>query len=77
MFWVNVDLRWRIWKLHRGECRYCKPKESAWKGINDMKLYGGWFNFQELSEARDYYEKHGPEDIWQPCKKCQPEHVKT
>ena len=42
MFWLNVDLPWRIWKLHREECRYCKPKDSAWKGINDMRRNGGW-----------------------------------
>jgi hypothetical protein len=77
MFWLNVDLIWRGWKLHHENCRFCKPKGSAMKGINVMKDNGGWFSFQTIREARDFYEKHGSEDIWQPCKVCKPEHITT
>jgi hypothetical protein len=74
MFWLNVDLLWKSWKLHRESCRHCKPKKSATKGINIMKDNGGWFSFQTIREAQDFYEKHGSQDNWQPCKVCQPEH---
>ena len=77
MFWLNVDLLWKGWKLHREDCRFCKPKGSATKGINDMKDNGGWFSFHTIREAQDFYEKHGSEDLWQPCKVCKPEHSTT
>jgi hypothetical protein len=43
------------------------------KGINVMKDYGGWFSFHTIREAKDFYEKNGSQDNWQPCKVCKPE----
>jgi hypothetical protein len=64
-----------MWKLHREDCSYCKPRSSAWKGINEMNRNGGWFSFQTVEEAYEYYIENGEGAIWQPCKKCRPEPI--
>lgn len=72
MFWVNVDIPWRMWKLHREDCRHSKPRASRYKGVNVMERDGGWFKFPTVEEAYEYYKEKGEGDIWQPCKFCKP-----
>ena len=73
MYWLNIDLPWGIWKIHRKGCRHINPRETKMKGLNEMKDNGGWYSFQTFQEAYEYYLKHGPNDTWQPCKICKPE----
>jgi hypothetical protein len=75
MLWLNIDLATSIWKLHDENCIYCKPKRSLNKGIDLMGRNGGWFSFKSYSEAKEFYEKKGKTQIWQPCKVCKPEKI--
>lgn len=73
MFWLNVNYITGIWKLHESSCRYCKPVENMFKGVNEIKKNGGWINFESASKALAYFEKNSKNDsIWQPCKACKP-----
>jgi len=76
MFWLNADLPTGIWKLHREDCIYCKPKEPQSKGLGVMKSYGGWFSFNTVEEAYMFYQSQREQYIWQPCKICKPDHRK-
>jgi len=73
VFWLNVDKSMGVWKLHRSTCRFCKPVESSTKGVNAMKLRGGWFNVTSLQRAKKMFEEtHTHNEYWQPCKECKP-----
>jgi len=63
-----------VWKLHKKSCRFCKPKETTNKGLNQMKTGGGWFNTESYEGALALFNKdHGFNEYWQPCKECKPE----
>ena len=74
MFWLNIDRSTGVWKLHRKSCRFCKPKETTNKGLNQMKTGGGWFEAESYEAALGLFTKdHGFNEYWQPCKACKPE----
>jgi hypothetical protein len=77
MFWLNADIPTRIWKLHREDCMYCKPRETHSKGVGVMNGYGGWFSFETVDEAYDFYLSQNERYVWQPCKVCRPEAANT
>jgi hypothetical protein len=73
MFWLNADKSTNIYKLHNVSCIYAVPRETEYKGIEEMKRDGGWFKFETYDEAYRYYKTTRPNAIWQPCKVCNPE----
>jgi len=73
VFWLNADLPTRIWKLHREDCLYCNSGETQSKGLGKMKGYGGWFGFETVEEAYEFYRSQDERYIWQPCKLCRPD----
>ncbi len=39
-----------------------------------MKGRGGWFQFESLQNAYEFYQTdHNNLEYWQPCKECSPE----
>jgi hypothetical protein len=73
MFWLNIDRRTGVWKLHMESCRFCKPKESINKGLNLMKKDGGWLQVESVEAGFDRFNKeHDFNEYWQPCKECKP-----
>ena len=74
MFWLNNDRPTGVWKLHKQSCRFCKPKETTNKGLNQMKTGGGWFETESYEAALALFNKnHDFNEYWQPCKECNPE----
>ena len=73
MFWLNVDIKTNMWKLHEESCRFCVSRESISKGLDKMKQDGGWFKFSSVKEAYLFYEKNDPNAVWQTCRVCRPE----
>ena len=72
MYWLNVDLITGLWKLHKEGCRHCKPRETDFKGLDEMRGHGGWFQFASFEKAYEFYLSQDERHIWQPCKICQP-----
>ena len=61
------------WKLHQETCRFCTPKETHWQGLNTMRKYGGWFNFESYQSTHEFYQSdHEKPEYWQPCRECNP-----
>ena len=74
MFWLNVNRITGAWKLHKESCRFCTPKQKRVKGVNELKLHGGWIQFDSNTSAYEYYKtNHNDNEYWQPCKICKPE----
>jgi hypothetical protein len=73
MFWLNADKTTNIYKLHRVSCRYGKPRETEYKGVDKMKRNGGWFKFASFEDAYRFYTRKKINAIWQPCRVCNPE----
>ncbi|MFC1803815.1 hypothetical protein ACFL0D_07605 [Thermoproteota archaeon] len=74
MFWLNVSKPTGMWKLHKSTCRFCSPQETRLKGVNQMKEFGGWFEFKTPHEALVFYnENKALNSIWQPCRICNQE----
>jgi hypothetical protein len=76
VFWLNADLPTRIWKLHSEDCLYSNSGETKSKGLGKMKGYGGWFSFETVEEAYEFYRSRDKRYIWQPCKVCRPDEVR-
>jgi hypothetical protein len=38
-----------------------------------MKSYGGWFSFETVEEAYEFYRSQDERYVWQPCKICKPD----
>ena len=45
MFWLDIDLAAQITTLHTSDCVHIEPKPTGRKGVNEMRLDGGWFSF--------------------------------
>ncbi len=74
MFWINVDRPTGAWKLHKEACRFCKPKETKNKGVEELKQDGGWIQVNSYKTASDFFKtNHIHNEYWQPCKVCKPE----
>ena len=49
-------------------------KETSVKGVNELKLHGGWIKVDSYKSAYEYYNSdHKDNEYWQPCKVCKPE----
>ena len=74
MFWLNISRSTGAWKLHKENCRFCTPKETSLKGLNELKHDGGWIEVDSYNSAYEYYKlNHHDNEYWQPCKVCKPE----
>jgi hypothetical protein len=74
MLWINVDRSTGAWKLHKELCRYCNPKESKNKGLEELKKDGGWIQADSYKSAYELFRtNHRENEYWQPCKVCKPE----
>ena len=51
MYWLDVDLVSNTTTLHTGECVRIEPKPKESKGVNEMRVDGGWFSFDTIGEA--------------------------
>ena len=71
-YWVNVDFPTRSYKLHRIDCRHCNPTETRLKGVKRLISDGGWLEYSNKKEARDYWRLQHSNLKWNPCKICQP-----
>lgn len=71
-YWLNIDYPTNIVRLHREECRWCKPSETPLKGVGVMKQDGGWLSFNSYKEAHIEFKKNYSNMNWKPCKTCRP-----
>jgi hypothetical protein len=73
MFWLNINRPTGAWKLHKESCRFCNPRETRNKGLNELKQNGGWIQVESYESATVYFDKkHNHNEYWQPCKECRP-----
>lgn len=72
MFWLNIDIPSKTWRLHSKSCPFCTPSETHRKGLEEMKVNGGWFKFSGYKEAYKSYAEKGEDSLWLPCKYCKP-----
>jgi hypothetical protein len=73
VFWLNVDKNAGAWKLHKESCRFCNPRETSLKGVNQAKQNGGWFEFESYQSAYEFFQTDRKNlEYWQPCKVCNP-----
>ena len=71
-YWVNIDKPTTSYKLHRIDCRYCKPVETPNKGLRKIKIDGGWLPFDSKKDAKKYRIFNHSNLHWEPCKICNP-----
>jgi hypothetical protein len=71
--WLNVDVPSKTVRVHKEECRYCRPSPSLLKGVNKMEREGAWFSFDTYQEAMRFYREHflGKMAL-KTCKVCDP-----
>ena len=58
MIWLNVYVPSKTVRIHKEECRYCRPNSSLLKGLNKMQKEGAWFSFDTYQDAMKYYREH-------------------
>lgn len=65
MFWVNIDKPTKKCVIHREECPWVdwvkNEARPEFKGIEELKRDGGWFSFDSMGKAENYYETE-----WEP-----------
>lgn len=71
-YWVNIDKPRKFYRLHLESCPFCTSSETPYKGVNEMKRDGGWFQFESKAEARKNYTENYSDLNWEPCKFCNP-----
>ena len=69
-YWVNIDYTKKTYKIHKKECKFCNPEQSRTKGINKLKIGGGWFSFGTLEDAKEYYKSINNKINIVYCKIC-------
>ena len=69
-YWLNIDRPTRFAKLHRESCRFCKPQDQFYKGVNSLKDNGGWFMFNAQEEAYAFYLENFSRFYWKQCRIC-------
>lgn len=57
-YWVNIDIRKKKCTIHNCEEKYIR--ETQFKGKNEQKRDGGWFSFNDYSNALAYCKKNFP-----------------
>jgi hypothetical protein len=71
-YWLNIDFPSRYVMLHKESCIFCRPHEQKNKGVNEIRLNGGWYEFKSMEAAETYYEMHYTSFRWNKCKRCSP-----
>ena len=72
MFWLDVDNPTQTATLHTGECIHITPKTTDKKGVNQMKIDGGWFSFNTVGEAMRHYKVNKLSCELTTCLYCKP-----
>ena len=72
MFWLDVDLATQTTTLHRGKCIHIEPLATDRKGINEMRIDGGWFSFDTIGEAMRFYKVNKLSGEVASCLLCKP-----
>jgi len=72
MFWLNIDLPTQTATLHKGDCIHADPKPTEFKGINEMKRDGGWFNFDSVGAAMRFFKTKRLSGEVHSCLFCKP-----
>ena len=57
MVWLNIDKLTKRCTLHSAPtCIYLQNKEETeYKGIGELKRHGGWLEFPNETEAREFF----------------------
>ncbi len=71
-YWVNIDIKEEIYRLHKSTCRHVKKYPSETKGIQELKIRGGWLRFKTKPMANAFYQRDHNTLRWKPCKVCNP-----
>ena len=71
-YWANIDVPTKSYKIHKVTCRYCQPVETPLKGVNFLKIDGGWIKFDDKKEVKQHWKKNHRNLDWAPCKVCNP-----
>jgi hypothetical protein len=71
-YWINISKPLKTVRIHLLECRYCRPRDTPFKGLNRMGPEGGWYGFDTYQRAVEYYREHHPDMAWKTCKTCNP-----
>ena len=71
-YWVNMDCKEDIYRLHKADCRHVKEDPTETKGIHELKEEGGWLKFKTRHKARAFYQRHHRTFRWKPCQVCDP-----
>jgi hypothetical protein len=72
MFWLDVDLAAQTTILHTGDCVHIEPKTTERKGVNEMRVDGGWFSFETIGEAMRFYKVMKLSSEVASCLLCRP-----
>ena len=72
MFWLDVDLASHTTTLHTDECVHIEPKPNERKGVNEMRVDGGWFSFDTIGEAMRLYKVKKLSGEVASCLLCRP-----
>ena len=72
MFWLDVDLAMHTATLHTGKCIHIDPMDTDRKGLNEMKIDGGWFNFESVGEVMRFFKVKKMNGEVAACLLCKP-----
>lgn len=72
MYWLDVDLVSNTTTLHTSECVHIEPKPNERKGVNEMRVYGGWLSFTTIGEAMRFYKVKKISGEVSSCLLCRP-----
>ena len=72
MFWLEVDSITQTATVHRGECIHITPKETDRKGLNEMRVDGGWFSFESVGDAMRFFKVKKLSGEINYCLLCKP-----
>lgn len=72
MFWLDVELNAGTATLHRKDCIHIKPMATEQKGVNEMRVSGGWFSFPSVGEAMRFHKTQRLSGEVTACFLCRP-----
>ena len=72
MFWLDVNLVAQTSTLHTDDCIHIKSLATERKGVNEMRVDGGWFSFDSIGEAVRFYKVKRLSGEVSSCLVCRP-----
>ena len=71
-YWVNIDFKEDLYRLHKADCIHVKKNKSETKGVKELKTQGGWLRFKTKHMAQAFYQRNHHTLRWKPCQVCDP-----